>query len=244
MTDRTDTHSSVADPRSPLDPRARAVAERLHALSKRQTRSALVPLLVHAVRSRLREGTWDPTQSSGTKVWLADKLVALDPHKAALCYQLCRALGARRVVEAGTSYGVSTIYLAAAIRDNATPGAEPGVVIGTEHEPGKVAAARANLAEAGLDAHADIRAGDLRETLVGTGGPVDFMLIDIWIPMALPALRLVTPALRPGALVVCDNVDSGRKQYADYLSYVRDPAGPFTSITIPGHGGLEISLKN
>lgn len=54
----------------------------------------------------------------------------------------------------------------------------------------------------------------------------------------------MTPVLRPGALVVCDNVDSGRKQYAEYLSYVRDPDGPFTSITIRGSGGLEVSQKN
>ncbi|MGM9336352.1 methyltransferase [Streptomyces murinus] len=70
------------------------------------------------------------------------------------------------------------------------------------------------------------------------------MPVDIWIPMALPALRIVTPLLRPGALVVCDNVVSGRRQHADYLAHVRDPAGPFTSITLPGHGGLEVSRKN
>jgi predicted O-methyltransferase YrrM len=230
---------------SPLDARAQAVARRLHARNRRQLRTGLACLLFHAVRSRLRDGTWDPTQRSDTRKWLADKLVALAPHKAALCYQLCRAVGARRVVEAGTSYGLSTIYLAAAVRDNLTAAQskERGVVIGTEHEHGKVAAARANLAEAGLSDYADIREGDLRQTLRDLPGPIDFMLVDIWIPMALPALRLVTPHLRPAALVVCDNVVAGRAHYADYLDYVRDPAGPFISITLPGHGGLEISLK-
>jgi predicted O-methyltransferase YrrM len=43
---------------------------------------------------------------------------------------LCRAIGARRIVEAGTSFGVSTLYLAAAVRDNGG-----GVVFGAEYEP-------------------------------------------------------------------------------------------------------------
>src|SRR5262245_61248673 len=53
-----------------------------------------------------------------TNRFLQDKLVALDRDKAEFCYQICRSLGARRVVEAGTSFGVSTLFLAAAVRDN------------------------------------------------------------------------------------------------------------------------------
>lgn len=228
---------------SPLDDRARAVAERLHAQSGRQLRRSAAPMVGRMLRHRIREGTWDTTQTPDGKRWLADKLVALDPSKSALCHLLCRSLGARRVVEAGTSYGVSTIYLAAAVRDTVAAEGGEGVVIGTEHEPQKVAAARGHLDEAGLGDYAEIREGDLRETLRDLEGPIDFMLVDIWIPMALPALELVTPVLRPGALVVCDNVVSGRREYVDYLARVRDPAGPFLSVTVPGQGGLEISMK-
>ncbi|MET7637831.1 class I SAM-dependent methyltransferase [Streptomyces sp. NPDC005438] len=238
---------------SPLDDRARAVADQLSARSRRQTRAKLAPMLAHAAVNRLRGGSWDITQSSEGKAWLADKLVALDPHKAALCYQMCRAVDARRVIEVGTSYGLSTIYLAAAVRDNLVAGSTSsdrddtpsrGKVFGTEHEPAKVAAAQANLTAAGLSDHVEILTGDLRETLRDVSGPIDFALIDIWIPMALPALELITPVLRPGALVVCDNVVSGRRQYADYLAHVRAPGGPFTSVTVPGNGGLEVSRKN
>ena len=84
------------------------------------------------------------------KTFLRDKLVALDRDKAEFCYQLCRANGARRIVEAGTSFGVSTLYLAAAVRDNtlaAGDGAN-GVVIATEHEPSKACAAKAHFQEA------------------------------------------------------------------------------------------------
>src|SRR5206468_4365723 len=119
------------------------------------------------------------------KPFLTDKLVALDRNKALFCYQLCRALGAGRIVEAGTSYGVSTLYLAAAVRDNGA-----GTVIATENEPAKAAAARANFAKAGLADRIELREGDLRETLADLSGPIDFVLIDIWTPLARPALEL------------------------------------------------------
>ena len=86
--------------------------------------------------------------------------MALDRDKAEFCYQLCRAVGARRVVEIGTSYGVSTLYLAAAVRDNIRVGGD-GFVIGTEYEPEKAAAARAQFAETGLAGLIDLREGDL-----------------------------------------------------------------------------------
>jgi len=228
---------------SPLDPTARAVADRLHGASKKEMVRSAAPALTKMVKHRFREGTWDNTQSEDGKAFLADKMVALDKSKAELCYLLCRSLDARRVVEAGTSYGVSTIYLAAAVRDNVAGTGETAVVYGTEHEPGKVAQAEQNLTDAGLLGYTQILSGDLRETLPDVDGPIDFMLVDIWIPMALPALKAVEPKLRRGALVLCDNVISGAKEYADYLTYVRDPHGPFQSVTIPGQGGVEVSMK-
>src|SRR6267154_634452 len=161
-------------------------------------------------------------QAARTKTFLSDKLYALDRDKAEFCYQLCRAIDARRIVEIGTSYGVSTLYLAAAVRDNIRAGGGDGVVIGTEHEPEKARAARAYFAEAGLTRFIDLREGDLRETLRQIDGSADFMLVDIWIPMARPALELVAPRLRPGAIVVCDNTEKDRVAYADYFAFIND----------------------
>jgi predicted O-methyltransferase YrrM len=129
--------------------------------------------------------------------FLSDKMVALDRDKAMFCYLLCRSMRARCVVEAGTSYGVSTLYLAAAVRDNQV---ENGVVIGTEYEPRKVEIARRNFEQAGLSEFIDLREGDLRQTLRDVGGPVDFMLVDIW-DVALPALELVARICVPGPLL-------------------------------------------
>ena len=177
------------------------------------------------------------------KAFRSDKLVALDRDKAEFCYQLCRASDARRVVEVGTSYGVSTLYLAAAVRDNIRAGGGDGVVIGTEYEPTKARAARANFQQAGLDTFIELREGDLRETLREIDGPVDFMLVDIWIAMARPALELVAPRLKPGAIVICDNTGQYRAEYADYFAFLNDPAHGFRTMTLPFNGGLEFSVR-
>jgi predicted O-methyltransferase YrrM len=171
--------------------------------------------------------------------FLSDKMVALDRDKAQFCYLLCRSLRATRVVEAGTSFGVSTLYLAAAVRDNQV---ENGVVIGTEYEPKKVEIARANFKEAGLSEFIDLREGDLRQTLQDVGGPVDFMLVDIW-EVALPALELVSSSLRPGAIVVCDNTTVDAAEYRDYFEFIYDPINRFRTITTPFEGGFELTVR-
>ncbi len=220
------------------DPRLEALLDRLHGQSSGQNEA-----LIEYFTSRAKEGDLDWNAfDQRTDRFLSDKLVALDRNKAELCYQLCRALRATRVVEAGTSFGVSTLYLAAAVRDNTKDG-EKGIVIGTEYEPAKARAARANFAEAGLSPFIDLREGDLQETLKEIDGPVDFMLIDIWTPMARPALELVAPHLRPGAIVVCDNTIQFRDAYADYFEFVNDPANRLRTTTLPFEGGFELTVR-
>jgi predicted O-methyltransferase YrrM len=143
------------------------------------------------------------------------------------------------VVEAGTSFGVSTLYLAAAVRDNQV---ENGVVIGTEHEPKKAEIARANFKEAGLSEFIELREGDLCQTLQDVGAPVDFMLVDIW-DVALPALERVSPSLRQGAIVVCDNTAEDAVEYRDYFKFVNDPKNRFRTMTVPFAGGFELTVR-
>jgi predicted O-methyltransferase YrrM len=91
----------------------------------------------------------------------------------------------------------------------------------------------------------DLREGDLRQTLLRLEGPVDFMLVDIWIPMARPALEIITPHLRPGAVVTCDNTgrEDERVAYRDYFAFISDPARRFRTMTLPFSGGLEMSVR-
>jgi predicted O-methyltransferase YrrM len=222
---------------SPLkDPKLEALLDRLHAES-----DAEVDGTNAYFARRAQEGTLDPENFFDADMhrFFSDRMVALDRDKAEFCYQLCRSLRAARVVEAGTSFGVSTLYLAAAVRDNQ---AESGVVIGTEYEPRKAEIARANFAEAGLSGLIELREGDLRQTLQGVGGPVDFMLVDIW-EVALPALERVSPSLRTGAIVACDNTTAHRKNYQDYFEFVNHPSNRFRTMTVPFEGGLELTVR-
>jgi predicted O-methyltransferase YrrM len=215
------------------DPKLDYLLTGLHARSDEQ---------VAAIRSYAeRTKQPHPPTEDEIKSFRSDKLVALDRNKAEFCYQLCRANNARRIVEAGTSYGVSTLYLAAAVRDNVRAAGGNGVVIGTEYEANKAGAARAHFEQAGLSGFIDLREGDLRQTLKQIDGPVDFMLVDIWIAMARPALELVTPHLKSGAVVVCDNTEQYRSEYAAYFAFLE--ANGFRTMTLPFEGGLELSVR-
>jgi len=207
---------------------------RLHDRSEEQEKNRNAP-------ERNRDGgRTHAGDAASVRTFMRDKMVALDRDKAEFCYQLCRANKSRRIVEIGTSYGVSTLYLAAAVRDN---WGKDGLVIGTEYEPGKAEAARTHFAEAGFADVIELREGDLRETLRHLDGPVDFVLVDIWIDMARPALGLVAPHLRSGAIVVCDNTEKYRGEYADYFAFINDPANGFRTMTLPFKGGLEFSVR-
>lgn len=111
---------------------------------------------------------------------MRDKFIALDQNKAELIYHLLRSINATTIVEAGTSFGVSTIYLALAAAQNAARTSTTGRVIATEKEPSKAAEAQKHWQQAGEEIQGviDLRIGDLRETLSKDLGTVDFLLLD------------------------------------------------------------------
>ena len=153
----------------------------------------------------------------------AGNFLNVSPVYGRFLYAAARACKATRIVEFGTSMGISTIYLAAALRDNGG-----GHLIGSELEPCKVVRARANLDAAGLADLVDIREGDAIETLKDVGGEVDLLLIDGAFALYLPVLKLIEPRLRPGAAILGENAFEPA-----YLEYVRDPANGYISQALP-----------
>ncbi|GAA0242398.1 O-methyltransferase [Cryptosporangium japonicum] len=151
-----------------------------------------------------------------------------------LLYALVRSARPATVVEFGTSFGISTIYLAAAVSDNGT-----GHVYGSELSATKLAAARDNLAAAGVADQVTLLPGDARRTLREVPGPIGLVLLDGWKDACLDALRALEPRLAPGALVVAD--DTTFDSMAGYLRYVRNPANGYVSVAFPVEDGMEIS---
>jgi predicted O-methyltransferase YrrM len=142
------------------------------------------------------------------------------------------------VVEFGTSLGISTIYLAAAVRDRGE-----GTVITTELHPGKVQKAREHLRAAGLLDYVDLREGDALETLKGIASGVTLLFLDGWKKLYLPVLKLVEPALAPGAMVAADDLDLFPEVHKPYLAYVRDPSSGYVSVEVPIGDRLELSVR-
>ncbi len=213
-----------------LDPQVRAVLERLHAEADGQRRRlarAMLERLLHRPRSTAEETDW-----------AKDLYLSIGRAQGRFLYTLARPGAARRVVEFGTSMGVSTVYLAAAVRDNGG-----GVVIGSELHPEKVRRARANLAEAGLADGVEIREGDALETLRDPGGLVDLVLLDGWKQLYVRVLELLTPHLRPGSVVVGDNMFTFWRALAPYRAYVRDASKGFQSQTLLLGDGTELSVR-
>ena len=150
-----------------------------------------------------------------------------------LLYMLARSSGARSIVEFGMSFGISTLHLAAALRDNGG-----GRLITSEFEPSKVARARANLTEAGLIDLVEIREGDALQTLsADLPETIDLLLLDGAKALYPEILGLVESRLRPGALIVADNADYS----PDYLAQVRASAKGYLSI--PFADDVELSMR-
>ena len=164
--------------------------------------------------------------------------IPVSPEAGRLIYSLVRAARPATVVEFGTSFGISTIHLAAAVRDNGA-----GRVISTELNAAKVARATANLTEAGLADWVTILEGDARRTLATIDTPVEFVLLDGWKSLYLPVLYLLEPRLTTGALVIADDTISLAAEMGDYLGYVRDPANGYLSVLFADGDGLEITCR-
>jgi predicted O-methyltransferase YrrM len=226
--------SVAPSPSSLDDPKVRAVLERLHAAARGDV-FRMLGRLPALLPSLLGKTTADPAKLSAK---MKDVYVPLSRAQGRFLYLVARSLGARRIVEFGTSFGISTLYAAAAARDNGN-----GRVIGSELEPSKQAKAVANLEEAGLGGVAEVRLGDALHTLREVPPPVDLVLLDGWKDLYLPMLELLAPKLRPGAVVLADNVRTFKRALAPYVSYVQSGKSGFQSVTLPFPSGFEYSVR-
>jgi predicted O-methyltransferase YrrM len=164
---------------------------------------------------------------------LKDMPLAVSRETGRLLYMLARGCRARTIVEFGTSFGLSTLHLAAALRDNGG-----GRLITSEFEPSKVARAMANLTAGGLIDLVEFREGDALKTLaIDLPESIDLLLLDGAKALYPDILDRVEGRLRPGAFIVADNADHS----PDYLARVRDPARGYLSL--PFGEDVELSVR-
>ncbi|MER9559636.1 MULTISPECIES: class I SAM-dependent methyltransferase [unclassified Mesorhizobium] len=164
---------------------------------------------------------------------LRDLWLPVSRETGTLLYMLARGSGARTIVEFGTSFGISTLHLAAALRDNGG-----GRLITSEFEPSKVARARSNLTAGGLIDMVETREGDALQTLsVDLPESVDLLLLDGAKALYPEILSLVESRLRPGAFVVADNADL----CPEYLERVRSTGSGYMST--PFGEDVELSMR-
>jgi predicted O-methyltransferase YrrM len=159
--------------------------------------------------------------------------LAVSRETGALLYMLARSTSARTIVEFGTSFGISTLHLAAALRDNGG-----GRLITSEFEPSKAARAKANLEAAGVIDLVEIREGDALETLsVDLPETIDLVLLDGAKSLYPEILNLLESHLKPGTLIVADNADMS----PDYLKRVRAPGSGYMSVAFAED--VELSMR-
>ncbi|KAF3027232.1 hypothetical protein E8E12_000347, partial [Didymella heteroderae] len=208
-------------------PRVQQLLKKLHSLAEAEEKSLSQRFfyLKRLIRFLLFGEIW----SMSAEKHMQNKFAALDEQKCQFIYLLARSMGACHVIEAGSSFGVSTIYLALAVGQNvhqkkldSATATVAGKVIATEKEPAKAAKAREYWKEAGAEVEEwiELREGDLLETLKieeGMPAKIDLVLLDIWTPLALPTLKLIQPKLKEGSVILTDNIGMASFLYKDLL---------------------------
>jgi predicted O-methyltransferase YrrM len=170
---------------------------------------------------------------------LDDLLLSVGREAGILLYLLANGARAKRILELGTSYGYSTVWLAAAAR------ATGGKVVSLELRDFKIEHARQALTRAGLSTRVEFHEGDCLETLKTLPGPFDFVLLDVWKDLYLPCFELVHPRLAPGGIIAADNMllpEVVRPQAEAYRARVRQ-AGNLDSVLLEVGNGIEISRR-
>ena len=162
-------------------------------------------------------------------------LLPVGPESGQLINILARSLKAPNILEIGTSYGYSGIWLAEAAR------AAGGKVTTLELQDYKIAYAREMADKAGLSDHIEFQQGDALELIAQMPTGIDFVLLDLWKDLYIPCLDAFLPKLNPGAMIVADNIIyPGGDDVRRYSKAVRAKPG-MTSILVPVGAGLEIS---
>src|SRR5437764_15314202 len=187
---------------------------------------------VRAVLARLEE---EDARERLAGLPAAERSRAVEPTTGRFLFSLVAPQTDCEVLELGGSRGYSTVWLAAGVRHLG------GRVLSLEHDPQKIQAWRANIAEAGLEDWADLVEGDAKKTLPAIDDVFDLVFLDAEKEDYEHLFQLARTKLEPGAVVVADNVLSHQETLGAY-SRARQADATLESVTVPLDRGLELSV--
>jgi len=191
----------------------------------------------YEVRAEREEQLWNTLTEAETRRRLDEFLLPVGRAAGMLMNLIVKGANARRILEVGSSYGYSTVWLAEAAR------AIDGRVISLELRAAKTEYARAQLERVQLEGCVEFRVGDALASLAALAGPFDFVLLDLWKDMYVPVFERLYPKLAAGAVIVADNMlqpESARAHALAYRERVR-AAPEMSSVLLEVGNGLEIS---
>ena len=199
--------------------------------------AVLAVLADYEARAEREEALWDTLGPEEAERRIDEMLLPVGRATGTLLNLLAKEAGARRILEVGSSFGYSTVWLAEAAR------AVHGRVISLELKAEKTEYATAQLTRAGLADFVEFRLGDALETLAALAGPFDLVLIDLWKNLYVPVFELLYPRLAPGALVVADNMiePASARPHAQAYRHAVHVAREMTSVLLPVGNGIELS---
>ena len=191
----------------------------------------------YEARSAAEEKRWHELEWNNFVIERDQFLLAVGPATGQLMNLLVKEAESKVILEIGTSYGYSTLWLAEAARET------QGRVITLELQVEKQQYARERMKRAGLADFVDFRLGDATQSIANLETNVDFVLLDLWKDLYVPCFKLFHPKLSAGAIVVADNMlfpESARTHASVYRQHVRSQAD-MQSILLPVGSGLEVS---
>jgi predicted O-methyltransferase YrrM len=162
--------------------------------------------------------------------------LAVSPETGVFLRNMVLSQQPARILELGSSCGVSTLYFAEALR---TLGR--GVVVATERDALKCTRLRDHVGTAGLDAYVDVREGDIFETVAELDGTFDMVFIDVWADAYLKVFKEIERLLRPGAVVLADNMYTAEDAVQPYKRYLADDPR-FSTTTLDFESGIEFTV--
>lgn len=191
----------------------------------------------YEARAEREEALWDTLGPEEAERRIDEMLLPVGRATGTLLNLLAKQACARRILEVGSSFGYSTVWLAEAAR------AVHGKVISLELKAEKTGYAAGQLARAGLADFVEFRVGDALESLAVLAGPFDLVLIDLWKNLYVPVFELLHPKLAPGALVIADNMiePASARPHAQAYRHAVHVARDMTSVLLPVGNGIELS---